>query len=105
MAIVSMQLDPNAAVYSDNDIVSKINAASAQITRSDAVGAAARPIGSNEITSTMLASGVAKTNLDAMTDAARGYIKTAPGSGEFRVVSIQRDSTGKLDIDYDNVAV
>jgi hypothetical protein len=40
-----------------------------------------------------------------MTDTARGYIKTGPTSGEFKVVSIQRDASGKLDVDYDDVAV
>lgn len=139
MAIVSMQLDPNAAAYTDDEIVGKVNAATAQITRSGAVSAAARPIASSEITDTHLAAGaiktklgaetdgnklvsaslaaaagvtnaqvatgLAKANLDAMTDTARGYIKTAPTTGEFRVVNVQRDATGKLDVDYDNVAV
>jgi hypothetical protein len=100
-----MQLDPNAAAYTDDQIVSKINSATAQITRSSCIAAAARPIGSSEVTTTMLAAGVAKANLDAMTDTTRGYIKTSPAAGEYRVVNIQRDSTGKLDIDYDNVAV
>lgn len=105
MAIVSMQLDPNAAAYTDDEIVAKINAATATITRAGAVDAAARPIGTGEITNTELASGVAKSNLDAMADTARGYIKTAPESGEFPVVHIQRDASGKIDIDYDDTAV
>jgi hypothetical protein len=105
MAIVSFQLDPNAAAYTDDQIVGKINTATANITRSSSVAAAARPIVANEITDTELAAGVAKTNLDAMADTARGYIKTSPTSGEFPVVNIQRDATGNLDIDYDNVAV
>lgn len=105
MAIVSFQLDPNAAAYTDDQIVSKINTASANITRASSVSAAARPIVANEVTDTELAAGVAKINLDAMADTARGYIKTSPTSGEFPVVNIQRDSTGNLDIDYDNVAV
>ena len=105
MAIVSFQLDPNAQAYTDDAIVAKINAASANITRASSVSAAARPIVSNEITDTELAAGVAKTNLDAMADTSRGYIKTSPTSGEFPVVNIQRDATGNLDIDYDNVAV
>lgn len=105
MAIVSFQLDPNAAAYTDDQIVGKINAASANITRASSVAAAARPIVANEITDTELAAGVSKTNLDAMADTARGYIKTSPTTGEFPVVNIQRDATGNLDIDYDNVAV
>jgi len=105
MAIASFQLDPNAQAYSDDEIVGKINAASATITRASSVDAAARPIGSGEVSDTELASGAAKANLDAMGDTARGYIKTDPTTGEFVVVSIQRDSSGKLDIDYDDQAV
>jgi hypothetical protein len=105
MAIVSMQLDPNAASYTDDQIVEKINNASANITRAGSVEATARPIADLEVTNAKLASTAAKDNLDALTDTARGYIKTDPTSGEFKVVSIQRDATGKLDVDYDNVAV
>lgn len=115
MAIQSFQLDPNAAAYSDDDIVGKVNAAAAQISRAGSVTAAARPIGLAEIGADELADGVvdnvhlaagtAKASLDAMADTARGYIKTAPAAGEFKVVSVQRDSTGKLDVDFDDVAV
>jgi hypothetical protein len=110
-----MVLDPNAVVYTDDQIVGKVNSASAQITRAGSVAAAARPIGNleiaegniaaNAVTNAKLASAAAKDNLDALGDTARGYIKTGPTSGEFKVVSIQRDVNGKLDIDYDNVAV
>ena len=105
MAIVSMQLDPNAASYTDDQIVGKVNTASAQITRASSVAAAARPIGSGEVTNTEISAGAAKANLDAMTDTARGYIKTSPTTGEFKVVSIHRQADGKLDVEYDNVAV
>lgn len=139
MAIVSMQLDPNAVTYTDDQIVGKINNASTNITRASSVAAAARPIADSEVTDAKIAAGaiktklgaetdgnklvsaslaaaagivnaqvaegLAKTNLDALADTARGYIKTGPTAGEFKVVSIQRDATGKLDVDYDNVAV
>ena len=139
MAIQTMVLDPNAQSYTDDQIVGKVNSASAQITRASSVAAAARPIESGEVDATALAAGVIKTklgaeadgnklvsaslaaaagvtnaqvatgqakaNLDAMTDTARGYIKTAPVSGQFRIISIQRDSTGKQENKYDDVAV
>ncbi len=95
MAIQSFQLDPNAASYTDDQIVDKVNAASNDITRAGSVSAAARPIESGE----------AAANLDAMTDTARGYIKTSPAVGEFPVVSIQRDASGLLDTDYDDVPI
>ena len=39
MAIATMTLDPNATSYTDDQIVGKINSASADITRADAVDA------------------------------------------------------------------
>ena len=99
----TMTLDPNAVPYTDDQIVGKINAATATITRASSVDAAARPIGSGEITNTKLASTAAKENLDALSDTARGYIKTAPTSGQFKVIEIQRASDGKLAVAYDDV--
>ncbi len=105
MAIQSFQLDPNAQAYTDDQIVGKVNTAAAQITRAGSVAAAARPLVDGEVASAKLAAGVAKANLDSMADTARGYIKTAPAAGEFKIVNLQRDATGKLDVDYDDVAV
>jgi len=142
MAIVSMLLDPNAVVYTDDEIVGKVNSASAQITRASSVAAAARPIADSEVTDAKIAAGAIKTklgaetdgnklvsaslaaaagvtnaqvastlakdNLDALSDTARGYIKTGPTTGEFKVVSIQRGTValgGKLDVDYDDTPV
>lgn len=104
MAIQSMQLDPNAQAYTDDQVVGKVNSASTQITRAGAVAAAARPIADAEVTSAKLGSGAAKANLDNMTDTTRGYIKTAPTTGEFKVVAIHRQADGKLDVEYDDVA-
>jgi len=114
MAIQSMQLDPNAQSYTDDEIVGKVNSATANITRAGSVDAAARPIAEGEVDTTELAAGavdntildtgIAKANLDAMGDTARGYVKTNPTTGEFKVIAIHRDSAGKLDIEYDDVA-
>lgn len=115
MAIASFQLDPNAAAFTDNQIVDKVNAATNDITRASSVSAAARPIVTDEVTATELAAGAVgntelaatatKDNLDAMSDTARGYVQTKPITGEFPVVAIQRQAGGNLDIDYDNVAL
>jgi len=139
MAIQSFQLDPNAASYTDDQIVGKVNTAAAQITRANSVGVAARPIAASEVTATEMAAGAIKTklaaetdgnklvsaslaaaagvtnaqiavgqakaSLDAMVDTARGYVKTNPVAGEFKVIAVQRDATGKLDVEYDDVAV
>jgi len=115
MAIQSFQLDPNAASYTDDEIVGKVNTATANITRAGSVDAAARPIGTGEVgdtelgsftvTNTELTAGAAADNLNAMSDTARGYVQTSPTTGEFPVISVQRDATGQLDISYDDVAV
>lgn len=139
MAIQTMLLDPNAASYTDDQIVGKVNSATAQITRAGSVAAAARPIADGEVatakiaagaikakltaetdgnklttselaaaagvTNAQVASGLAKANLDALGDTTRGYIKTSPTTGKFKVISVQRDSAGKLEASYDDVAV
>jgi hypothetical protein len=104
MAKQSFVLDPNAQSYSDDQIVGKINTATAQITRAASVASVARPIGSGEVTNTELASGVAKSNLDAMSDTDRSYIKTDPAAGQFKIISIERQADGKMKADYDDVA-
>jgi hypothetical protein len=95
MAIQTMTIDPLAASYTDDQIIVKINSATTSITRASSVSAAARP----------LTAGEAKANLDAMTDITRGYIKTSPVTGQFRVIAIQRDATGKAAISYDDVVI
>jgi hypothetical protein len=139
MAIQTMVLDPNAQSYTDDQIVGKVNSASAQITRAGSVAAAARPIAALEVDAAKIAAGAiksklngetdgnklttselataagivnaqvvagqAKANLDAMADTARGYVKTSPTSGQFKVVAVQRDSAGKFAVSYDDVAV
>jgi hypothetical protein len=139
MAIQSMVLDPDAQSYTDDQIVGKINSASATITRAGSVDAAARPIGTGEVDATAIAAGaiktklaaetdgnklttselaaaagianaqvatgMAKSNLDAMSDTARGYIKTAPTTGEFKIITLERQADGKLKAEYDDQAV
>lgn len=114
MAIQEMELDPNAAAYTDDEIVGKVNAATANITRASSVDAAARPITAGEVDTTELAdgavesakvdTGVAKANLDAMAELDRGYIKTEPQVGEFKVVSLQRKANQNLGAKYSDQA-
>ncbi len=129
MAIASIQLDPNAATYTDDDIVGKVNTATANITRASSVAAAARPITPGEVGATELAdeayttaeqtklTGIessattdqtgteVQTAILGLADADRKLIKTGPQTGEFTVLTVQRDAAGKLDIGYDDVAV
>lgn len=57
------------------------------------------------VTNAQVATGQAKANLDAMADTARGYIKTSPTTGQFKVIAIERQADGKAKIEYDDVAV
>lgn len=57
------------------------------------------------VTNAQVAAGLAKVSLDVLADTARGYIKTSPTTGQFKVVSIERDADGKLKSDYDDTAV
>ena len=73
--IHKVYLDPNAKVYSDDDIVNKINNASNAITR-----------------------------VDALDQDALDLVKTNPEAGDYKVKNIQFTSDGKVDIDYDDGA-
>ena len=115
MAIQTVALDPNAQAYTDDEIVGKVNTAAAVINRANSVDPAARPIAAGEVDATELAAGAvdnsklaataAKDNLDAQSDTTRGYVKSAPTTGEFPVTAVKRDSAGKFAFDYDDVPV
>ncbi len=79
MAVVEMELDPNAVSYTDNEIVGKVNTATANITRASSVSAAARPIAASEVTETELAAN-AVTNTKVATGAAISADKLADGT-------------------------
>jgi hypothetical protein len=40
-----------------------------------------------------------------MSDTTRGYIKTSPTTGQYKVVALERQADGKLKVEYDDVAV
>lgn len=141
MAIQSFQLDPNAQSYTDDEIVGKINTATANITRSGCVesgaqdwsgkdtddlsegtanvyypsadatklagiedNATADQSGDDIITAINAGSG-AITREDALSQDDLNIIKTNPTSGEYKIKNIHRDTSGKLDVEYDDVAV
>lgn len=166
MAIQSMQLDPNAASYTDDEIVGKVNSATTDITREDAVNADAVFDGTtnkaftgteqtklgtvedsatadqtggeiktayeaeanaytdtkdtkltgieadatadqtgDEIVSGINAGSTAITREAALSQDDLNIIKTNPTTGEYKIKNIHRDSTGKADIEYEDVAV
>lgn len=76
MAIQTMTIDPNATDDQTGDeIVAAIDAGTASITREGALDQDALKI-----------------------------IKTNPVAGEFQVKNIHRDSSGNLEVEYDDVA-
>ena len=109
------------ASYTDDEIVGKVNSATAQITRASAVSADALADGTTnkaytatektKLTGIEAGATADQTGAEIQTavlglsDAARKLIKTDPQTGEFTVLSIQRKPTGKLSAKYDNVAV
>ncbi|KKM64461.1 hypothetical protein LCGC14_1501150 [marine sediment metagenome] len=133
MAIVEMELDPNAAAYTDDQIVGKVNTATANITRAGSIeGTAASALDTDDIgegagnkydtgappaTTDALAegssnkydTGVPPTDLADLDSTAADKlgkaIITNPQATEFTVVSIQRKANGKLGTKYDDVAV
>jgi len=104
-SIQSMLLDPNAPAFTDNQIIDKINAATNNITRAASVVAVARPLVAGEVTTVELDPTAIKDNLDALVDITRAYLKTNPITGEFKITSIHRRADGKLELEYDDVAV
>jgi len=125
MAIQSMQLDPNAQSYTDDEIVGKINSATVAINRAAAIDGASlsavdsddigegssnlydtgAPPTNDEVVSAINAASTAITREAALSQDDLNIVKTAPTSGEYYVKNIHRDSTGKLDIEYDDTAV
>lgn len=146
----SFLLDPNAQSYTDDEIVGKVNTATTNITRTDAVTSTAVDLSGkdtddlSEGTSNKYDTGAPPADLDALSDGAtykrmsateqtklgtvednatadqtgtevrdlikglsdteREIVITAPTSGEYPVIAIQRDSAGKLKVEYDDVA-
>jgi len=84
MAKQKMTLDPAVTALTDDQIAAAVNAATTKIS------------------SSALAAGAAKANLDAMADTDRGYIQTVPVAGQLKVLSLQRDAAGKLEVSYDD---
>lgn len=105
MALQTITFDPDARLLTDDEHIAAINAATANITRGSSVSALARPIEANEVTSVELSSSASKDNLDALSDVDRKYIRTLPVSGQFKVVNVQRNAAGEVEVTFDDVAI
>lgn len=120
MAKQSFLLDPNAQAYTDNEIVGKINTASDTITRVgftdlDKISEGTTNKAYTDTEKTKLNGVESGATADqsgteirdlilALSDTERGIVVTDPTTGEYKVISIERDSTGKLKVQYDDVA-
>lgn len=150
----SFVLDPNAQSYTDDEIVGKVNTATAQISRADAINGAAlgdcdsddlsegaanffagisgadfvkssdtlddvtegstnkhltstkdtKLTGIEDNATTDQTGAEVRDLIKGLSDTEREIVLTDPQSGEYTVIAIQRDSTGKLKVEYDDVA-
>lgn len=129
MVIKSAKLDPNAAAYTDDEIIGKINAAAVAITRADAIDGSA--LGAADLddlidgTTRKAMTDTEKTKLGGVEDGAtvdqtgpevrdlilaipdveRGLIRTDPAVGEFPVTTIERQADGRFNLKYDDVPI
>jgi len=114
MAIVKDYLDPNAASYTDDEIVGKVNAATANITKAGAIEATAlSAIDTDDIgegstnkfdTGVPLTAVQTKDAIVAMDDDDRELIVSRPGAGQFKVYAIQRHTDGKTETERSDTA-
>ena len=105
MALQTITFDPDARLLTDDEHIAAINAATANITRASSVSALARPITAGEVTSVELSADASKDNLDALADIDRKYVRTLPVSGQFRVINVQRNVAGEVEVTFDDVAI
>lgn len=126
MAIQSMQLDPNAAAYAD---LADLDSAAATKLAGIAEGAEVNPADlaaldatantklagiedsatadqtGDEMVTAINAGSSAITREGALSQDDLNLVKTNPAASEFKVKNIHRDASGKLDVEYDDVAV
>lgn len=128
MGIVKDYLDPNAVAYTDDEIVGKVNTATANVTRAGSVEAAARPIEIGEVGATELAgeefTTVEQSKLTGIEDSAtadqtgaevkdaivalpdddREIVISRPTTGQFKVYAVQRHTDGKSEVERSDTA-
>ena len=118
MAIEKVYLDPNAAAYTDDEIVGKVNSASTTITRAGAIeGTALSGVDSDDIaegSSNFFAAESGATAdqtgaemrdlIVALPDLERDIIISRPTTGQKKIVAIQTHSDGKQEIEQNDTA-
>jgi hypothetical protein len=120
MGIQKVYLDPNAQSYTNDQIVDKVNAASHQVTRANAVSADSLQDGTTNKAYTTIEmtklSGIqagAQVNPTAaqmrdgivgLADLDRTIVISRPTSGQKKIVAIQTHSDGKTEIEQNDTA-
>ncbi len=120
MAIQKVYLDPNAASYTDDQIVGKVNAATAQVTRASAVSADAvvdgttnkaytgteqTKLGGIEAGATVDQTGAEiRDAVVALADLDRKIVISRPTTGQKKIVAIQTHSDGKTEVEQNDTA-
>ena len=72
--------------------------------------AAVKAFGSSElqaaaVNASKLSNTAARDNLNSMADVDRRYVRTTPVTGEYKIIDVRRDATGKLEVEYDDVVI
>ena len=110
MPIEKIYLDPNAQAYTDDEIVGKVNTATANISRVAAVDEVALPAESSsfqkvtEAETTKIADSfatgeAARDAIVALADDARELIVSRPIIGQKKIYAVQTHSDGKPEIE------
>jgi len=119
-----MVLDPNAASYSDDEIVGKVNAATAKVDSDQLQDGTVNKIYSDtekaklsgidegakvdqdgdNIISAIDAGAASITREDALSQVDMKLVKSEPVVGEHRVNYIVRKADGKMEADFEDVA-
>lgn len=112
MAVEKVYLDPNAASYTDDEIVGKVNTATANITKAGAIEATAlSTVDSDDIgegaankydTGVPLTAEETKDAIVAMDDDAREIIISRPTIGQKKIYAVQTHSDGKQEIEQND---
>ena len=125
MVIQSMELDPNAQAYTDDEIVGKVNAATVKVSADQTQDGTTNKVftaidetklisiednakddqSGDEMVVAINAGVDILDRVDVLDYDALNIVKTGPPSGGFKVKQLDRTSDGKLDVKYDDIVI
>ena len=120
MGIEKIYLDPNAASYTDDEIVGKVNSATAQITRAEAIASGAlkedasfvkmlpaevtKLTGIQEGAEVNPTGGEMRDAIAALADDDRQIVMSRPTVGQKRIYAIQTHTDGMTEVEQSDTA-